>query len=171
MATVRQIEANRQNAMKSTGPNTVGGRMRASRNALQHGLSAKKFVIGEETAEALVALQERYFDEFNPEGAAELQLVNQLALGELRILRAQEAEAEAFGALSENDALGVESLFIGGSWRRRPERFEMMLRYVAIVERSWFRALSALIQLQERRAKRAEINYPKGSARVDGARE
>lgn len=39
MATERQIEANRRNAQKSTGPRSVIGRKRASRNSYKHGLS------------------------------------------------------------------------------------------------------------------------------------
>ena len=39
MATEKQLRANRENAKKSTGPKTSGGRARSSRNALSHGLS------------------------------------------------------------------------------------------------------------------------------------
>lgn len=39
MATRRQIEANRANAKKSTGPQTSGGKAISSRNAYRHGLS------------------------------------------------------------------------------------------------------------------------------------
>lgn len=39
MASELQIEANRKNAKKSSGPKTVAGKMKASRNALRHGLA------------------------------------------------------------------------------------------------------------------------------------
>jgi hypothetical protein len=39
MATEKQIAANRRNALKSTGPKTLAGQMKASRNAFSHGLS------------------------------------------------------------------------------------------------------------------------------------
>jgi hypothetical protein len=39
MATIRQIEANRRNANRSTGPRTAAGKSISSGNALRHGLS------------------------------------------------------------------------------------------------------------------------------------
>jgi hypothetical protein len=39
MASEKQIAANRANAQKSTGPKTVAGRLKSSRNAFRHGLS------------------------------------------------------------------------------------------------------------------------------------
>jgi hypothetical protein len=39
MASNRQIEANRNNAKRSTGPKTEAGKTRSSRNALRHGMS------------------------------------------------------------------------------------------------------------------------------------
>ena len=39
MASNRQIEANRGNAKRSTGPKTEAGKIRSSRNSLCHGLS------------------------------------------------------------------------------------------------------------------------------------
>ena len=40
MASERQIAANRRNAQKSSGPRSVEGKKRASRNAYRHGLAA-----------------------------------------------------------------------------------------------------------------------------------
>src|SRR5260370_12898234 len=39
MATEKQIAANRANALQSTGPRTLAGRLKSSRNAYRHGLS------------------------------------------------------------------------------------------------------------------------------------
>jgi hypothetical protein len=39
MATEKQIAANRANANKSTGPKSVAGKERSSRNSIKHGLS------------------------------------------------------------------------------------------------------------------------------------
>src|SRR5271170_5565340 len=39
MASEKQIAANRANAMRSTGPKTLAGKLASSRNAFRHGLS------------------------------------------------------------------------------------------------------------------------------------
>ena len=41
MATAAQIEANRRNAQKSTGPKTDEGKARVRRNAFKHGMTAR----------------------------------------------------------------------------------------------------------------------------------
>ena len=38
MVTEKQLTANRQNALKSTGPRTIDGKAKASKNAITHGL-------------------------------------------------------------------------------------------------------------------------------------
>jgi hypothetical protein len=52
MATEAQIEANRANAQKSTGPRTPEGKEKAAQNSLKHGLFTRETVIrGEDEAE------------------------------------------------------------------------------------------------------------------------
>jgi hypothetical protein len=48
MATAAQIEANRQNAQKSTGPRTGDGKKQSRRNALNHGCRATRLVMPHE---------------------------------------------------------------------------------------------------------------------------
>ena len=58
MASKRQLEANRSNARRSTGPQTPSGKSRSRMNALKHGLSAKSIVIGDERPEEFEALRD-----------------------------------------------------------------------------------------------------------------
>ena len=57
---VKQIEANRRNALHSTGPTTPEGKRASRLNALTHGLRAKKVMIpGEENPAELEAIIKR----------------------------------------------------------------------------------------------------------------
>ncbi len=52
ITSLKQVEANKKNAQKSTGPKSFWGKHKASGNALTHGLDAKKHLImGEDTKE------------------------------------------------------------------------------------------------------------------------
>jgi hypothetical protein len=44
MTSFRQIETNRRNAIRSTGPSTEEGKRRSRRNAVRHGLSAETVI-------------------------------------------------------------------------------------------------------------------------------
>ena len=51
MATIRQINANRANAQKSTGPRTEEGKAASSRNRLSHGFAASATIMPGENPE------------------------------------------------------------------------------------------------------------------------
>jgi hypothetical protein len=51
MTSFRQIEPNRRNALKSTGPTTLNGNRQSRRNALRHGLTAETVIEGLEDTE------------------------------------------------------------------------------------------------------------------------
>ncbi len=57
MTSVKQIEANRRNACKSTGPITEEGKQRSRCNAVRHGLTAETVIAALEHAEDYKAFE------------------------------------------------------------------------------------------------------------------
>jgi len=93
MTTLRQIDANRRNAQKSTGPKTPEGKARSCGNALVHGLSGAGVVLSpddhDEVAERLVTWRPSYRPE-TPQGE---WYFRQLVVSSVRIDRCQRDEA------------------------------------------------------------------------------
>ncbi len=87
MASDRQIQANRENARRSTGPRTPLGKVRSSINAVKHGLSARNAVLPEEDQQAYQELEASLDAEFQPQGPIENFLVQQMASAQWRLLR------------------------------------------------------------------------------------
>ena len=56
MTTDKQINANKLNAQKSTGPQTDAGKEASAGNALKHGMTAKKYLTPTENIEDFEAL-------------------------------------------------------------------------------------------------------------------
>ena len=61
MSSLRQIEANRRNAQKSTGPTSVTGKAVSSMNALKTGIHAKSLVLPSEKLADLEQLIDEYY--------------------------------------------------------------------------------------------------------------
>ena len=58
MTSLRQIESNRRNALRSTGPKTETGKQRSSQNAVRHGLTAETVIEPLEDPEDYKALEQ-----------------------------------------------------------------------------------------------------------------
>ena len=79
MSTLRQIEANRRNAHKSTGPTTEAGKRRSRRNALRHGLTAEAVIEVLEDPKDYEAFEKSVIADFDAQTAVERELVLRLA--------------------------------------------------------------------------------------------
>jgi hypothetical protein len=88
MASEKQIEANRRNAGKSTGPRSAAGKKRASRNAFSHGMSTP--MLGAEVAQAVEALASRILDDHGKANDHHaLASARQIAEAEFELARVQ----------------------------------------------------------------------------------
>jgi hypothetical protein len=76
---MRQIEANRRNAGKSTGPKSEEGRQRSRCNAVRHGLTAETVIAALEDSEDYKAFEEAVAADHVAQTAVERELVLRLA--------------------------------------------------------------------------------------------
>jgi hypothetical protein len=101
MSTLRQIEANRRNAQKSTGPTTEAGRRRSRRNALRHGLTAEAVIEVLEDPKDYEAFEKSVIADFDAQTAVERELVLRLANLLWRLRRAIATETGLFQIQSD----------------------------------------------------------------------
>jgi hypothetical protein len=79
MTSFRQIEANRRNALRSTGPKTAEGKRESRRNAFRHGLTAETVIDGLEDSEDYRAFEASVIADYDARTAVERELVLRLA--------------------------------------------------------------------------------------------
>jgi hypothetical protein len=79
MTSFRQIEANRRNALRSTGPRTDEGKQQSRQNALRHGLTAETVIDGLEDSEDYRAFEAAVIADYEARTAVERELVLRLA--------------------------------------------------------------------------------------------
>jgi hypothetical protein len=88
MTSVRQIEANRRNALKSTGPKTEAGKQASRCNAVRHGLKAETVIGASEDAEDYKSFEAAITADYDAQSAVERELVLRLASLLWRLRRA-----------------------------------------------------------------------------------
>src|SRR5436305_11286320 len=96
MTTFKQIEANRRNARRSTGPTSNEGKQRSRCNAVRHGLTAETVIGALEDAEDYKAFEAAITADYNAESAVERELVLRLASLLWRLRRATTIETGLF---------------------------------------------------------------------------
>jgi hypothetical protein len=92
MLSQAKLAANRQNALKSTGPRAEEGKRSSSQNAVTHGLTAKHLVAIGEEKEEFEAIARNSLAEFPPRNAIEEEWVERLIELRWKIRRARRYE-------------------------------------------------------------------------------
>jgi hypothetical protein len=176
MATQKQIEANRRNAQKSTGPKTEQGKTKSKFNALKHGMTAEVAVLPHEDKTSYEELRQATIESYQPANGAELMLVDLIAINYWRLLRARRVETATLDlhvrgykrrhgvspSASLDDDSGIATAFAD------PENgLGNINRYQTTVERAYLRAVETLRKTQNDRLRRERQNgfVPQSSSR------
>jgi len=118
MASEKQIQANRKNAKRSTGPKTAAGRARSRRNALRHGLSLPLTLDTEMAAKADLIRQSLVAEQAKPTQVVAAIEFAQAQLDLLRI-RAVRRQMMAVPDLVSGDLTHLRRLVALDRYERR----------------------------------------------------
>ncbi len=144
MATEKQIQANRLNALKG-GVKTEKGKAAVRLNAVSHGLLSKEVLLPGEDGCRLAALRNQYLVELQPEGELENLLVERIVSSSWRLRRALRIEKTRTKS--------------GGDYRYRS--WQQCMRYETALEHQIYKACHELQSLQALRlAKQLEAASP-----------
>src|SRR5829696_3747946 len=102
MTSFKQFEANRRNALKSTGPTSSEGKQRSRCNAVRHGLTAETVIGALEDAEDYAAFEAAIIADYDAQSAVERDLVLRLASLLWRLRRATTMETGLFESQAEH---------------------------------------------------------------------
>jgi hypothetical protein len=161
MSTENQIIANRLNAQKSTGPKTPEGKEKVSQNAVTHGLTAFRPVLANENPEEYTLFRDDFFRNYAPVGILEEAVAQRAADTFWRLQRAQDYETAVLNTLitearsasdgiSSNDPNDLLGQILLDDFRQT-HCLEKIQKYEMAIERSFFRTVKELRQLQSQR--------------------
>ncbi len=136
--TEKQLQANRTNATKSTGPRSPEGKSKVSHNALTHGLTSRRPLVLPHQQDSFDQLSQSLHAEVQPWGALETDAYEQLLHAAWQLRRADEFEAATWAPEAAPDA--------------RLTQFERLTRLRGAIERSYQRAYRRLRELQTTRS-------------------
>ena len=91
-ASEAQIQANRQNALRSTGPKTAEGKENSRRNGLKHGLTGDGVVLKPDDSTEVARRTAELLDELAPQSALGTLMVRQMATLSVRMERSQDQD-------------------------------------------------------------------------------
>lgn len=97
MASDKQLLANRANALRSTGPRTLAGKLRSRRNAVKHGLTARAVVDVFEDEGEFRSFYRNIASGYSPRTQTDNEMVHRLASLLWRLRRAHAVETGLLG--------------------------------------------------------------------------
>jgi hypothetical protein len=158
MATENQIQANRANAQKSTGPITPEGKRisskNASKNASKSGArSGSPVVLKGESIRRFNDLAAALTLQFQPRNSVEASLVQTMAAARWRMLRMWAIQATVFELETARlDSSLASEAVLATAFRRLADNSQSLTlqhRLEAAYDRQYHRALAMLLKLRE----------------------
>src|SRR6185369_11037222 len=148
MSSQRQIEANRRNAQKSTGPTSVTGKAVSSMNALKTGIHAKSLVLPSEKLADLEQLIGEYYESHHPTTPEARSLVDDLIYGEWLKRRLRAAETQIWAYDHQENYRPDPKYPLGQTAASRGKAFAQLQWRIECTRRASRQALQDLQQLQ-----------------------
>ena len=148
-----RLEANRANAQLSTGPRTPEGKLRSSRNARRHGLTAKMVLSPEDDLAAYENFKRSFFGGLQPKGELEEQLALTLVDTQWRLNRCRSFE-ESILATRTNSLDGHEVSL--GLVQSQVDSLGKLSLYESRLTRIFQTTLKQFRELQSERRQREE---------------
>jgi hypothetical protein len=135
MPTLKQLEANRLNALKSTGPKTPEGKRVSSQNALKSGLDAESQIVPGESPEEFARLQAEYYALHRPATAGARFQVDALIRNEWLLRRFHRIEAQLWQFHASHSASGT-GFELGEVWAKADAQFMRLQRRITAAEKA-----------------------------------
>jgi hypothetical protein len=163
MISDKQLEANRTNAQKSTGPTSEAGKKRSSLNAIRHGLTGHVVVLPDEDLEAFNQLSAKLTAELKIQGDHELELAKTYCMSMWNLQRAMAVQDTMFTLglmeqvgenLNVDDPQAHNAVSYAKTFRQDSEAFSRISLYT---QRLVNQSKALLKQLKEVQAERIAL--------------
>ena len=148
MSTIRQIEANRRNSEKSTGPTSVTGKAVSSMNALKTGIHAKSLVLPSEHLADLEQLIDEHYHRHLPTSPEARDFVDDLIYCEWTLRRLRAADTQMWRYQSDDRFRDPQKYPLGYAASCNPGTFTKLQYRLDATRRARVRALQALENLK-----------------------
>ncbi|HET8550542.1 MAG TPA: hypothetical protein VFL57_21170 [Bryobacteraceae bacterium] len=155
-------------ANRTGGPKTEAGRGKSAANSMRHGvLSNKMIVLQSESNEEYEHLKQSYYEELQPVGLMESELVDEMIWAKWRQRRAITCETAAIDQQMDAEAEDIEEIIIHIDDSTRTAHaiqtlanesndLALLNRYETRFHRLYHRAFRQLLELQDRRLRLGE---------------
>jgi hypothetical protein len=151
MATERQIQANRANAKRSTGPVTEEGKQASSQNARRHGQLSSCVVLKAESTPLFDELMDSLLAEFQPQTANETALVETMAVSRWKLSRnwIMHTALLEVETVKQDPSAGNEPVLTALAFKSLADSshsLHLLHRYEVSLDRQYSRALNNLLK-------------------------